>query len=73
MQQTSGEAAAIARKRELAGQHTALEIASTPDLVNRPISIEVEADLPDGARAVRRMIVELTGSKANPYLVRAYE
>ena len=63
----------IDRTRELAGQRTAIEIADPADLADRAISISAEAVLPDGARAVRRMIVELTGSATRPYVVRAYE
>lgn len=64
---------AIERERELAGQRTALSFASTPLLVDHPISIEAVAILPDGARAARTMVVELTGIADRPYLVRAYE
>jgi len=73
--QDSGEGspAAIDRARELAGQRTAIEITNAADLVNRPISIDVSATLPDGGRATHRMIVELTGARSKPYLVRAYE
>ena len=65
--------AAIARERELAGQRTAIEIADTADMIARPLTIVSVATMPDGARAERRMVVELTGSKERPYAVRGYE
>ncbi|WP_213979258.1 type II secretion system protein GspK [Sphingomonas sp. dw_22] len=68
-----GGPAAINRARELAGQQTALAFANTPSLAGRPISIEVDATLPSGAHATRTMIVELTGTTDQPYLVRAYD
>ncbi|ATY34234.1 type II secretion system minor pseudopilin [Sphingomonas psychrotolerans] len=72
---TGGEGgpAAIERARELAGQTTALSFASAPTLVDRPISIEAVASLPGGGRAVRTLVVELTGVADRPYVVRAYE
>jgi type II secretory pathway component PulK len=68
-----GGPAAIERARELAGQTTALSFASAPTLVDRPISIEAVASLPGGGRAVRTLVVELTGVADRPYVVRAYE
>lgn len=65
--------AAIERARELAGQRTALSFSNAPSLVDRPISIAVEATLPNGARAVRTMVVDLTGRSDRPYVVRGYE
>lgn len=64
---------AIQRKRELAGQTTALEFTSETDLIGKPLSIIVDARLPDGAGTVRTQIVELTGSTLRPYVVRSYE
>lgn len=65
--------ATIDRARELAGQRTALAIVSTTQWLNRALSIEVEAALPDGAAARRRAVIELTRSPRQPYIVRAYE
>lgn len=65
--------AAIERARELAGQRTAIELADAVDLTGRALTIDVEAQLPDGGRAHRRARVELTGAPARPYVVRAYE
>lgn len=64
---------AIQRKRELAGQVTAIELESQADIVGKPLSIIVEASLANGARTRRTEIVELTGSEARPYVVRSYE
>ena len=65
--------ASIARERELAGQRPAIELADAAEMIARPITIVSLAVLPGGARAERRMVVELTGSKERPYAVRAYE
>lgn len=64
---------AINRQRELDGQRTAIELGEAIDLVGRPLMISVEATRPEGARAKRQMIVELTGSDARPYVVRAFD
>lgn len=64
--------AAIARARELAGQRTAIEIGDDVRLTGRPLTIMVEASSPGGARALRRTVVELTGSRLRPYIVRSF-
>jgi len=70
----AGGADAIDRRRELAGERTAIDFtAQSEDVVGRPLTIDVDARLPDGAHAARRAIVMLTGSVATPYVVRAYE
>ncbi len=61
--------ASINRARELAGQQTAIAFAATSHMTDRPITIIVEANLPDGARATRTSVVQLTGRKATPYVV----
>ncbi|RIA46314.1 type II secretion system (T2SS) protein K [Hephaestia caeni] len=66
-----GGPAAIDRARERSGQRTALEFSDATDLVGRPLTIIVEARLPDGSRAARRVVVEITGRSERPYLVRA--
>ncbi|WCM29727.1 general secretion pathway protein GspK [Sphingomonas sp. QA11] len=68
-----GGAVTINRARELAGQRTAIELTDTASLTGRPLTIIVDAALPDGARAIRRIVVELTGVANRPYFVRAYE
>lgn len=65
--------AAINRQRELDGQRAAIELGDAIDFVGRPLTIAVEAKRPDGARAKRRMIIELTGSDSRPYIVREFE
>lgn len=64
--------AAIARARELQGQRTAIALDSDVVLVGRPLTIDVVARLPTGARAQRRMVIELTGADTRPYVVRSY-
>lgn len=68
-----GGPAAIARQRELAGQTTALGFSDAAQLVGRPLGIHIVAELPDGARAERVFIVELTGTETRPYIIRAFE
>lgn len=65
--------AAIDRARELAGQRTAIELATEGDLVGRPLTIVVDASLAGGGRARRRAIIELTGAALRPYVVRSYD
>lgn len=69
----AGGPAALDRARELAGQRTALSFSDASSFIDRPISIAVQATLPDGARATRTMIVDLTGVADRPYVVRGYE
>jgi general secretion pathway protein K len=64
--------ASISRQRELAGQRTAVELAAPTNLAGRALAISVEA-YRAGARAERRVVVELTGSLARPYVVRSYD
>ena len=64
---------AIQRAREAAGQVTALGFTSGVELVGRPLSVVADATLPDGARAQRRVVIEITGSKLRPYVVKRYE
>ncbi|MDF0487765.1 type II secretion system protein GspK [Sphingomonas sp. H39-1-10] len=61
----------IDREKELAGQQTAIAFANTNGLTGRPLTVNVEAKLPDGARSFRRIVVELTGVSTQPYLIRA--
>lgn len=69
----AGAAVAVRRQKELAGQAVALDIASKAPLTFRPLAIGVEAVLPDGARARRVAVVELTGDRRRPYVVRRWE
>lgn len=61
----------IEREKEIAGQQTAIAFATTTGLTGRPLTVSVEAMLPNGARTFRRVVVELTGVAAQPYLIRA--
>lgn len=58
------------RQRELSGQRSALEIERQGALMRRPLTIDVEARLGQTARARVRQIVILTGSAANPYVLK---
>jgi general secretion pathway protein K len=69
----AGGPAALDRTRDRAGQRPALGFSDAVDLTGRPLVIAVEAILPDGARARRTVVVELTGSTGDPYLIRSYE
>ena len=68
----AGGPQAIERQREQAGQRTAIEIGDPVDLVKRPLTVSVTAERPDGARAVRRVVVELTGAGSRTYVIRDY-
>ncbi len=62
--------AQIERAREMAGQVTALSFNVEGGLAGRPLTVTVDASLPNGAHASRRTLVELTGSKVRPYVLR---
>jgi hypothetical protein len=64
--------AAIVRQRELAGERVAIELGDAIDLTGRPLMITVEAIRPEGARALRRTVIELTASQSRPYIVRSF-
>lgn len=72
MEGDDGAVDAIDREREAAGERTAIDLTDQ-SLAGRPLTIAVDVRLDDGARAERREIVELTGSAAAPYVVRASE
>lgn len=61
------------RRRELAGQRTAIDLTPTAELIAHPLMITSAATTPDGARAVRRQVIELTGAAVRPYVVRSYD
>lgn len=63
----------IQRQRELAGQRVAIELGEALDLAGRPLTVAVTAERDGGGRLVRRSVIELTGSPAEPYLVRSRE
>lgn len=68
-----GAADLIDRRRELAGQRTAIDLTPDSELVAHPLMITSMASTPDGARAVRRQVIELTGAAVRPYVVRSYD
>lgn len=70
--ETKGAIDEIGQEREAAGQTVALSI-DDESLIGRPLTIVTEARLADGARAVRRIVVELTGSSRTPYFIRSGE
>lgn len=68
-----GSTELLNRRRELAGQRTAIDLTPTTELIAHPLMITSTAAMPDGARAVRRQVVELTGAAVRPYVVRSYD
>ncbi|MBO9579630.1 MAG: general secretion pathway protein GspK [Sphingobium sp.] len=69
-----GSPIAIDRSRELAGQRTAIEFTDATPIAGRPLTITVEATLPDNVRKIRRVVVELPDrpDRADrPYVIRA--
>lgn len=60
----------LERRREMAGQRVAIAL-NDPDMwKNRMVTIIATAQGADGARAMRRMVVELTGAERPRYIVR---
>jgi general secretion pathway protein K len=64
-------AAVISRERELAGQRVAIDLAEEESLVGRPLTVRVEARRPGGGHFERATLIELTGRREAPYVVRA--
>ena len=60
---------AIARRRELAGQVTALDFTQGQSLAGHVLRVLVEARERGGGRAVRTWVVKLTGNAARPYAI----
>lgn len=65
--------AIIARRRELAGQVTALDFTEKEDMAGRALRVIVEARSGQDATARHSWVVELTGSPVKPYTVRSME
>lgn len=63
----------IERRRELSGQRVALDLTPSTQLIAHPLMITATATMPDGAQAVRRQVIELTGAPLRPYVVRSYD
>jgi len=66
-------AQAIIRQRELSGQTTAIELGEAMDLTGRPLTVAVDVSSEGDARLSRRWLVELTGDRQRPYVVRAVD
>ena len=66
--ETKGAIDEINQEREAAGQTVALSI-DDESLVGRPLTIVADARLADRAHAVRRVVVQLTGSSSAPYFI----
>ena len=65
--------AAIEREREAAGQRAAFEAAPPPvSLVSRILTIRVQASDPRGDKADDATMVQITGRKDRPYIVRQH-
>lgn len=65
---------AIERRRELSGQRVALEARQKQeDYTAHPLMVSAVAQMPDGARAERHEVIELTGAALRPYVVRSYD
>jgi len=65
-----GAVVEIERKRESAGQRTAIGFADGTRSIGWPIAISVEATSRDRGRYHLDLIVELTGKPAHPYIIR---
>ncbi|WP_420383920.1 hypothetical protein [Novosphingobium sp.] len=62
---------AIQARREADGQQVALEIVKPGQFLNRPLTIIVDAQTPDGGHAHREVVIVVTGKPAQPYLIHA--
>ena len=65
--------AAIERRRELAGQVTALDFTEPDDTARRVARVAVEAHTRDGAVARKVWVVELTAGGGRPFAIRSME
>lgn len=64
------ETAVIQRQRELAGQRVAIDLSAAAPLEGRPLEVTVMVAAPDGSRIFRRTIIELTGNRRSPWIIR---
>ncbi len=55
----------------VSGMKTAIEFTDSTSLIGRPLTITIDASVPDNGHASRRFVIELTGHDRRPYLVRA--
>lgn len=61
---------AIQRRRERAGQRTALDTNEAPRLIGRPLTVTAVAEDGAGGRAVRSVVAVLTGRRETPVFIR---
>jgi len=68
----AGDAAVaeIVRSREAQGQTTAFEGIDRATLIGRPVTVAVRARAVSGATTERRCVIELTGARLRPYVIR---
>jgi general secretion pathway protein K len=62
--------AEIVRTREAQGQTTAFANVDRAALVGRPITVAVRASNASGSATVRSCVIELTGARARPFVIR---
>jgi general secretion pathway protein K len=60
----------IERQRELAGQRTAIDITPDVDLIRRPLTVRVTVTDGRGGRFQAAPVIELTGLRERPFVVR---
>ena len=63
----------IARRRELAGQVTALGFSGAESLTGHILRVNVRGQEPGGGVATRSWVVQITGTGAQPYVIRSME
>ncbi len=62
---------AITRQHEAEGEQVAIDITRKKDFLNRPLTISVDADTPDGGHAHHEAVVVITGNPEQPLVVHA--
>jgi general secretion pathway protein K len=67
---TSPTPESIARAREASGQVTALGFIEEGQMIGRPLTVVVKAIASPDAQSLRQCIVELTGNRIRPYVIR---
>ncbi|MFM9851996.1 MAG: general secretion pathway protein GspK [Sphingomonadaceae bacterium] len=65
--------AELALGRAIRGETVAIDLSASPTLVGRPLTVRVEAARGARAKLRRQTIIELTGARLKPYIVRARE
>ncbi len=62
---------AIERQQDAANGGTALDTSTRKNFLNRPMTISVDADTPDGGHAHHEAVIVVTGDANKPYLLHA--